>query len=216
MLNDTIFIGDVKVLPSRRLIVKSDSEELVDPLVMKLLLALAERKGDVVRREDLIDEVWGEAYASDTHLSRVVWGLRRALGDSAENPTYIETVPRVGYRLIPEVRVDADPSVHADEREEGAHLPVLDTSSVEPVKNSIQSHMLENMELRLKLRWMQRAVAVLAVAVIGMALLLWKNQPTLQEHNIEVIRVSDEDGVVDSLRYEGSVPFAESVLPGVD
>ena len=211
MLNDTIFIGDVKVLPSRRLIVKNEGEELVDPLVMKLLLALAERRGGVVSREELIDEVWGEAYASDTHLSRVVWGLRRALGDRADKPAYIETVPRVGYRIIPEVRIEPTEKHSLNGAGEGtveASESIMSGAAPTAPGSDLQSLVKTNTELKLKLRWMQRTVAVLAVVAVGLVILLWQSQPTVMERDIEVVKVASEDGSVDSLTYEGSDPFA--------
>jgi len=71
----------------------------------KILAILLERPGDVVTRDDLRKNLWSaETFVDFEHsLNSAVKKLREALGDSAENPRYIETLPRVGYRFIASV-----------------------------------------------------------------------------------------------------------------
>ena len=68
----------------------------------KVLCMLVERPGEVVTREDLYKALWPEdTYTdSDLGLNAAIMKLRAALGDAAENPRFIETLPRRGYRLI--------------------------------------------------------------------------------------------------------------------
>ena len=78
---------------------------------MKLLEMLLERPGEVVTREELRGRIWAsESFGDfDQAVNIAIGKLRSALGDSAENPRYIETVPKRGYRFIADVsRVDAD------------------------------------------------------------------------------------------------------------
>src|SRR2546428_4529843 len=78
---------------------------------MKLLEILLERPGEVVTREELRGRVWAdESFGDfDQAVNIAIGKLRSALGDSAENPRYIETLPKRGYRFIAEVSVvDAD------------------------------------------------------------------------------------------------------------
>jgi TolB-like protein/DNA-binding winged helix-turn-helix (wHTH) protein/Flp pilus assembly protein TadD len=78
---------------------------------LKLLEVLLERPGEVVTREELRSRVWpNESFGDfDQAVNIAIAKLRSALGDSAENPRYIETLPRRGYRFIAEVSfVDAD------------------------------------------------------------------------------------------------------------
>jgi len=72
----------------------------VEPRVMKVLLVLAEHPGEVVARDDLLDEVWGDAVVGEESLTRAVSELRRIFGDNARRPDYIETIRQHGYRLI--------------------------------------------------------------------------------------------------------------------
>ena len=78
---------------------------------LKLLEILLERPGEVVTREELRSRVWaGESFGDfDQAVNIAIAKLRSALGDSAENPRYIETMPKRGYRFIADVSVvDAD------------------------------------------------------------------------------------------------------------
>jgi TolB-like protein/DNA-binding winged helix-turn-helix (wHTH) protein/Tfp pilus assembly protein PilF len=74
---------------------------------MKLLELLLERPGEVVTREELRSRVWpDESFGDfDQAVNIAIAKLRSALGDSAENPRYIETIPKRGYRFIAEVSV---------------------------------------------------------------------------------------------------------------
>jgi TolB-like protein/DNA-binding winged helix-turn-helix (wHTH) protein/Tfp pilus assembly protein PilF len=78
---------------------------------MKLLQILLEHPGEVVTREELRSRVWpNESFGDfDQALNIAIGKLRSALGDSAENPRFIETLPKRGYRFIADVSVfDAD------------------------------------------------------------------------------------------------------------
>jgi DNA-binding winged helix-turn-helix (wHTH) protein len=74
---------------------------------MKLLELLLERPGEVVTREEFRSRVWpSESFGDfDQALNIAVGKLRSALGDSAENPRFIETLPKRGYRFIADVSV---------------------------------------------------------------------------------------------------------------
>jgi TolB-like protein/DNA-binding winged helix-turn-helix (wHTH) protein/Tfp pilus assembly protein PilF len=69
---------------------------------LEVLLLLLERSGEVVTREELKERLWpADTFVdSDDGLNGAVRKLREALGDSAEEPQYIETIPRRGYRFI--------------------------------------------------------------------------------------------------------------------
>ena len=72
---------------------------------LQILLLLLEHNGQVATREELRQRLWpGDTFVDfDMGLNRAMRKLRDALGDSADHPTYIETLPRRGYRLIAEV-----------------------------------------------------------------------------------------------------------------
>jgi len=79
----------------------------------RVLRLLLERPGQVVTREDLQSKLWpADTYVSfDEGLNTVIRKLRVLFGDSADNPRYIETIPKRGYRFIAPVRalVESEP-----------------------------------------------------------------------------------------------------------
>lgn len=79
---------------------------------LEVLAALLERAGDLVTREELRAQIWqSDTFVDFDHsLHNAIARLREALGDSADTPRFIETVPRRGYRFIAQVR-DGEPGV---------------------------------------------------------------------------------------------------------
>ena len=105
-------LHDWIVYPSlNRLTRISDREGIeiqIEPKHMDVLVHLASQAGEVVSKESLLASTWNRQYVADTVLTRAVAELRRALGDDAHDPQFIETIPRRGYRLI--ASVESTPS----------------------------------------------------------------------------------------------------------
>jgi len=70
-----------------------------------LLLVLLDRPGRVVPKDELLRVVWPDATVGDNNLNQAVAALRKALGDGAESPRFLDTIPRVGYRFLGPVEV---------------------------------------------------------------------------------------------------------------
>jgi len=100
---DDYHLGSWLVQPQRDCIVRGDEVVHLKPKVMAVLNCLAESGGEVVTRESLFECVWPAQIVSDATLTQCVSELRHAFGDSAREPSFIETIPKVGFRLIPEV-----------------------------------------------------------------------------------------------------------------
>src|SRR5713101_7818219 len=79
---------------------------------LQVLLALLEHPGEVVTRKELQERLWpGDTFVEfENGLNNAISRLREALGDPTENPRFIETMPRRGYRFLPEVSRDAPSS----------------------------------------------------------------------------------------------------------
>src|SRR6185436_5040760 len=77
-----------------------------------ILSALVTRAGTLVSKDELLQAVWGEVAVHPTILKVYVREVRRALGDSARRPRYIETIGRHGYRFVANVltEVPLEPS----------------------------------------------------------------------------------------------------------
>jgi two-component system KDP operon response regulator KdpE len=95
-----IAVGDLVIdLPAHRL--TRDGHEIhLTPIEFDLLRTLARNRGKLVTHRQLLKEVWGPAYETETHYLRVHFAhLRAKLERDASNPRYIVTDPGVGYRL---------------------------------------------------------------------------------------------------------------------
>jgi TolB-like protein/DNA-binding winged helix-turn-helix (wHTH) protein len=78
---------------------------------MRLLLCLADHAGEVVSIDNLLTQVWPEVSVASDSVYQAVASLRRLLGDDPKQPTYIETVPRLGYRMVAKVSPWTDSSI---------------------------------------------------------------------------------------------------------
>lgn len=96
-------IGDWRVSPSLGEISRNGRTVKLDPRLMRLLLFLAERPGQVVGVAEVLDGVWGKAVVTPQSVYEAVATLRHALEDHPGKPTYVVTIPRHGYRLIASV-----------------------------------------------------------------------------------------------------------------
>src|ERR1700744_4364998 len=103
-------IGDWLVDPASSEISRKGQAARLAIRAMRLLLCLADRPAEVVSIDDLINQVWAGVIVSSDSVYQAVTSLRRQLGDDAKQPTYIETVPRLGYRMVAKVRPWTDPA----------------------------------------------------------------------------------------------------------
>ena len=84
--------------------ISQDGREVrLRPRAMDVLTTLALAAGKLVSKRDLIDSVWRTEFVSDHALTQVIAELRAALGDDARSPSFIENIPRRGYRLVEDV-----------------------------------------------------------------------------------------------------------------
>jgi Tol biopolymer transport system component/DNA-binding winged helix-turn-helix (wHTH) protein len=82
-----------------RIITQPDHPRLTGK-AMAVLIELVRHAGETVTREQLFDRVWADRVITPDVLTQAIKELRRAFGDDAKPPRYIETIPRVGYRLL--------------------------------------------------------------------------------------------------------------------
>jgi transcriptional activator of cad operon len=81
--------------------ISRDSETVrLELRTLRLLLCLAEHAGEVVSIDSLLNKVWSGVIVTPDSVYQAVASLRRVLGDDPRRPTYIATVPRLGYRMV--------------------------------------------------------------------------------------------------------------------
>src|SRR5512147_1775650 len=91
----------------RRLLRGAEAVHL-SPKAYDLLVALVRQRGRMVTKEELLRRIWPESFVEEGGLTVHVSALRKALGEDAHRPIYIETVARSGYRFI--AAVSGDPA----------------------------------------------------------------------------------------------------------
>src|SRR5579862_5724599 len=134
----------------------------------QVLSVLLERPGEVVTREELQKRLWPDTFVDvDHNLNTAINKIREALGDSAESPRFVETVPRRGYRFVGELKVEE-----------------LVTVAVEPVPHP-------NLQSQSHRQWFRLAAAIAVVAVIVLSVVVvyrWPRQANLVEKEAPVTR----------------------------
>jgi TolB-like protein/Flp pilus assembly protein TadD/DNA-binding winged helix-turn-helix (wHTH) protein len=99
------YLRDLLVEPLKGQVTSRAGSVHLQPKAMEVLLCLASSPGILVTRDTLIDDVWGAGHGSQEALSHAVSEIRHALDDHRDNPEFLQTLPKRGYRLI----VEADP-----------------------------------------------------------------------------------------------------------
>jgi transcriptional activator of cad operon len=118
----TLRIGAWRVNPASGDISRNGETARIEVRTMRLLLCLAEHAGEVVSIDDLLDQVWSDVTVAPDSVYQAITSLRRLLGDDPKQPTYIATVPRLGYRMVAEVSPWADPSAVKAGAQENAEV----------------------------------------------------------------------------------------------
>lgn len=98
--NGEFRLGEWLVRPTLNQLSRAGTLTHLRPKAMDVLVYLAGRRGEVVPKDDVIRAIWAKQSLSDSALSRAVCELRGALGDEAQGSTYIQTIPKRGYRLV--------------------------------------------------------------------------------------------------------------------
>jgi DNA-binding winged helix-turn-helix (wHTH) protein/TolB-like protein len=87
----------------RYCLVKGGETKKITPRAFEVLNYLIEHRERVVEKQELFEQIWKESFVSDNSLTRAIKEIRQVIGDNADAPRYIETVPKRGYRFIAEI-----------------------------------------------------------------------------------------------------------------
>ena len=101
MTNDRggLQFGDFTLDVSERRLLRGGRPVPLAPKAFDVLAALAARPGHLMTKDELLKEVWPDSFVEESNLAYHVFALRRALGETAEGESYVETVPKRGYRF---------------------------------------------------------------------------------------------------------------------
>jgi len=105
--NKKIRIGDWLLDAQSNRLIKDGETVALEPLAAEVLESLAMRQGEVVSTDELVEAHWPGKFVDDSPVYRIIADLRRALGDDAQRPRYIETIRKRGYKLVAETKVSS-------------------------------------------------------------------------------------------------------------
>src|SRR5262245_20611851 len=96
--------GPFRLDPAERRLLREGEPVSLSPKVFDLLLVLVRRQGQILEKEDLLSAVWPDTIVEENNLSVNISSMRKALCEGSNEHTYIETLPRRGYRFVATVR----------------------------------------------------------------------------------------------------------------
>lgn len=168
-----IHLGPFQIDQQRQEVSRNGSRVKLQGKVYQVLMALLEKPGEVVTREELRQRLWpAETHVNyDANVNTTVNKLRHVLGDSPEEPAFVETIPRRGYSFVARVEYVANPVEAISPREAGVE-PASGFRSIAP-----PAGLLERMGGAKT--WFTIAVVVLVIAGIlfGAAAALFSHRP---------------------------------------
>ena len=100
---EIFYFGDFTVDPSSLTISNANGKKQIEFRYMQLLCLFAQNENSVLTREQISQELWPDVVVGNDNITSAVFALRTALNDDAKKPKYIQTVPKKGYRFLPEV-----------------------------------------------------------------------------------------------------------------
>ena len=141
--------GPFRVDPEKEVLQRDGNPIPLQPKTFQVLLVLVRHNQEVVTKDDLMKTVWPDTFVEEANLSRNIFLLRKALGESPQDHRYVVTVPGRGYRFAEEVQFVPE----------------------QPLNIVAASHSKVQVEVKESSRWPWLAIAagVLAIAVVAFA-----------------------------------------------
>ena len=96
--------GAFRLIPAERQLLRDGKPIHLTPKAFDTLLFLVENSGRLLAKDELLKRIWPDTFVEEATLARNVFTLRKALGEGQDEFAYIETIPKVGYRFVAEVR----------------------------------------------------------------------------------------------------------------
>ena len=186
--------GPFRVDPEKELLLRAGETVPLTPKTFQILLVLIRNKTEVVTKDELMRAVWPDTFVEEANLSRNIFLLRKALGESPQDHRYVVTVPGRGYRFAEEVQF----------------VPEQQLNIV------AASHAKVQVEVKESGRWPWLAIAavVLLALTAGAVLLFVHRKPVLTEKDTVVLADfvnTTGDPVFDGTLHQGlSVQLEQS------
>jgi len=121
----TFSFGEFSLIPARQLLLRNGTRIRVGSRALSILTTLVERRGELVTRDELMAAAWPKLFVHESNLKVNMANLRRSLGDTQREPTYVATVIGRGYRFVAPVELGASANTDRNVEPEAAELSGL-------------------------------------------------------------------------------------------
>ncbi|HET6218962.1 MAG TPA: winged helix-turn-helix domain-containing protein [Acidobacteriaceae bacterium] len=179
--------GPFRVDPARETLLKEGVAVPLTPKTFQILLVLVRHGKEIVTKDDLMTTVWPDTFVEEANLSRNIFMLRKALGETAQEHRYIVTVPGRGYRLAENVNL----------------VPGQDFAIAAATHSTVHIDVKENSPWK----W----IALAAVILLAIAAGLWR----LLSHRRAVLSAKDTVVLADFANSTGDPVFDETLRQGL-
>ena len=179
--------GPFRVDPARETLLKAGVAVPLTPKTFQILLVLVRHGKETVTKDDLMKTVWPDTFVEEANLSRNIFMLRKALGETAQDHRYILTVPGRGYRLAENVHL----------------LPGQEFAIAAATHSRVQIDVMETKPWK----W----IALAAVIVLALAAGLWR----MLSHRPAVLSAKDTVVLADFANSTGDAVFDETLRQGL-
>lgn len=169
-------IGDWLVHPRMNSMERNGDTVHFEPKVMQVLLTLASEPGEVVTREHLRKIVWPDVFVGEDVLIRAISELRRAFSDDPRDPHTIQTIPKVGYRLVATVEPptpDSAQELLLQPDSNGSVVASPPTSAREPVDEHPMASPAKGTHPHRR-TWIALATGATLVLLVALTAILWR------------------------------------------
>src|SRR5271165_68377 len=171
--------GPFRVDPEKGVLLRDNEPVAITPKTFETLLILVRHSREVVSKDDLMKELWPDAFVEEANLSQNIFMLRKALGDTPEDRRYIVTLPGKGYRFVADVR---------EVTQDGGDVVIASRSRSQMVVEQADSAPSETLptlpagaQRRLRWKYVVAIGAVVGLLVLGMFVFLRQRRPVLGE-----------------------------------
>ena len=166
-LRELYEFGPFRVDPDREVLLREGQQVPLTPKTFQILLVLVRHSKEVVTKDDLMQLVWPDTFVEEANLSRNIFMLRKALGETPQDHRYIVTVPGRGYRLAADVQL----------------VPDRELSIVAASHSKIQVQVKETW----KWRWLAVAVVLVFAVSAGVFRFFLRRSPILTDKDTAVL-----------------------------
>jgi eukaryotic-like serine/threonine-protein kinase len=166
-LKELYEFGPFRVDPEKEVLLRAGQPVPLTPKTFQVLLVLVRHRKEVVTKDDLMKSVWPDTFVEEANLSRNIFMLRKALGESPQDHQYILTVPGRGYRFAENVRL----------------VPEQEVRIIAAQHSKLEVQVKETKPWG----WLSAAVILVLAIAVGTTWLLLHRKPVLTEKDTVVL-----------------------------